>query len=370
MEIVQVNSNLYDFLKPLIYKLDPESTHNNFMNLFYLTEKIFSLGNITATPKNKNPIKIFGLEFKNRVGLAAGLDKNASHIDALSWLGFGAIEVGTVTPQPQSGNPKPRLFRLEQDKALINRFGFNNVGLEKFIKNIRRSKWVKRKEGILGVNLGMNYNTNLEKAFEDYCIGIKTTYDFADYLVVNISSPNTQDLRSLQKREYFSNLLKSIKKQQKTENLRTNSWKPIFLKMSPDVDCKNLEEMIDEIKFHEIEGIIATNTSVERNNLKEKEISIETGGLSGKPISEKANQILSQIKSYLPNETLIIGSGGVMDGLDACEKIKRGADLIQIYTGLIYSGPKIVNDCISMISEQLSNNQVHQPCNSVSSLKS
>tara|TARA_A100001011_G_C14220931_1_gene804306 strand:+ start:40 stop:1080 length:1041 start_codon:yes stop_codon:yes gene_type:complete len=338
--------NIYQFFNPLIFKLEPEFAHNSFLTILRIVEKFSALGFITANPIVKNSVKLKQIQFKNRVGLAAGLDKNASYIDALSWFGFGTIEVGTVTPKPQKGNPKPRLFRLNDNQALINRMGFNNVGLNDFIINLKRSKWVSQHKGILGVNLGMNRDTNLDNAYIDYCLGIEATYIFADYLVINISSPNTTGLRKLQENTYLTNLLSRIKKKQTQLAKKYSKNKPIFLKLSPDLNDGFIEDIIKLIKTYEIEGIILTNTSISREGLDEENYTNEKGGLSGKPLFVVSNSILSIFKKEFHSDVVLVGSGGIMSGSDASQKFKNGADLIQLYTALIYKGPAIVSECI------------------------
>tara|TARA_E500000331_G_scaffold340739_1_gene372357 strand:+ start:2267 stop:3343 length:1077 start_codon:yes stop_codon:yes gene_type:complete len=338
--------NIYQTLLPYFFKLDPEFAHDVILALTSGTEKLISLGIMSGSPLRKNPAKLMDLKFENRIGLAAGLDKNASHIDALSWLGFGFIEVGTVTPKAQSGNPKPRLFRLPEDRALINRMGFNNDGLNVFVRNLKKSKWVKEKKGIIGINLGMNYDTKLDNAYLDYEMGMEATYEYADYIVVNVSSPNTKDLRKLQERSMLEKLLSSIKKKQNQLFEKYLLRKPIFIKLSPDINSEYFADTLKLIKVYEVEGVIATNTTTNKENIKTKKYSNESGGLSGGPLFVKSNQVLSEIRNYLPNDVIVVGSGGIMSGDDANLKFMNGANLIQLYSGLIFSGPGLVKECI------------------------
>ncbi len=345
--------NFYQILLPYLFKLDPEFVHNNLLTLASITEKILSVGIFSRNPYEKNSVELSNLNFKNRVGLAAGLDKNAEYIDMLAWLGFGFIEVGTVTPKPQPGNKKPRLFRLPYDKALINSMGFNNDGLDKFVANLKKSKWVKEKKGLLGINLGMNFDTNLNNAHLDYETGMDATYKYADYIVVNVSSPNTKGLRKLQENIFLKKLLTSVKKKQKELFKKYSFHKPIFIKLSPDMNIELLEETLELIKNFEVEGVIATNTTISKENIIEKKYSNHQGGLSGAPLLLKSNQVLSQIKKHLSPEVVLVGSGGIMSGIDASEKILTGADVIQLYSGLIFSGPSLVSECIKVIGDNL-----------------
>ncbi len=347
------NINIYKLLSPIFLKLNPEFAHNKFLSLASYLEKLACFGFFTASPLEKDKIQLGTLNFKNRVGLAAGLDKNAAYIDALSWLGFGFIEVGTVTPKPQSGNPKPRLFRLAKNKALINRMGFNNNGLDTFIKNLKKSKWIKQKKGIVGINLGINFDTKLENANQDYEIGLEATYQYADYIVINISSPNTQGLRKLQEKILLEKLLTMIKKKQKELFKKHLLLKPIFIKISPDIDIEYLESTIKLINHYNIDGVIATNTTTERIDTLETKYSQEPGGLSGLPLLKKSNQILNEMKKNLNSDVILIGSGGIISGDDAAEKIKYGASLVQIYSGIIFQGPSLVKECIDKIEKTL-----------------
>ena len=343
----------YQLLLPYIFKLDPEFTHNNFLSLVSLIEKTLSMGIFCRSPYEKNSIKLRNLNFKNRVGLAAGLDKNAAYIDTLAWLGFGFIEVGTVTPKPQPGNKKPRLFRLPLDRALINSMGFNNDGLNTFVKNLKKSKWVKEKKGVIGINLGMNFDTDLNNAHHDYELGLDATYKYADYIVINVSSPNTKGLRKLQENNLLKKLLASVKKKQKELHTKYSLQRPIFIKLSPDINNEFLEETLQLIKVYEIEGVIATNTTINKENIIEKKYSNQQGGLSGAPLLSRSNEVLLHIKKYLSPEVILIGSGGIMSGIDANEKIISGADVVQVYSGLIFSGPGLVKESLKVIENNL-----------------
>ena len=283
-----------------------------------------------------------GLEFPNPVGLAAGLDKDAAHIDTLARLGFGFIEVGTVTPRPQPGNPRPRLFRIPQREALINRFGFNNVGLDAFLENIARTQW----RGVLGVNIGRNADTPPERSAEDYELCLQQVYPAASYVTINVSSPNTAGLRSLQEKESLENLLGRLTAARERLTERHRKRVPLVLKISPDLENEELSAIAESVRLHRLEGVIATNTSLSRDRVQGLRYANEAGGLSGAPIRHRATRVLQQLKALLPDVTLI-GAGGILSHADAVEKRAAGATLVQLYTGLIYRGPGLVAECVS-----------------------
>jgi dihydroorotate dehydrogenase len=284
-----------------------------------------------------------GLDFPNPIGLAAGLDKDAAHIDALGALGFGFLEVGTVTPRPQLGNPRPRLFRLPGKEALINRFGFNNVGADEVVRNIARARW----RGILGVNIGKNADTPPERAVEDYEIGLEKVYAKASYVTVNISSPNTKGLRDLQQKEPLEDLLKRILHKKEILAERHGRRVPLALKVAPDLRDEEIRDIADAVRRYRIDALIATNTSLSRAGVAGLEHGEESGGLSGAPIRSLATEVLRKFAGQLQGETLLIGAGGILSGEDAAEKLRAGASLVQLYTGLIYRGPALVAECAS-----------------------
>jgi|TARA_B110000037_G_C17072056_1_gene486290 dihydroorotate dehydrogenase len=284
------------------------------------------------------PRLIMGLKFDNPVGLAAGLDKNAEYIDCLSKLGFGFIEVGTVTPKPQAGNPKPRSFRLTKEEGIINRFGFNNDGIDKVIKNIQKSKF----KGILGINIGKNFDTPISKATNDYLICFRKSYLFASYIVLNISSPNTKNLRKLQEFKNLEELLKVIKGEQKVLYKKYGKYVPFLLKISPDNTNSQLTSICKLLKKYKIDGVIATNTTLSRSEIGKSPKRHESGGLSGLPLKSSSLKTLKFLKLSLNGKIPIIGVGGVMSGKDGKEKIDNGAELIQIYSGLIFKGHKLI----------------------------
>jgi dihydroorotate dehydrogenase len=328
---------LYGFARPFLFSLDPETAHR--LTLRLADHAGFALGKEIP----RNPVRAMGLEFPNPVGLAAGLDKDAAHIDALGALGFGFIEVGTVTPRPQAGNPKPRLFRLPAKEALINRFGFNNVGADEVVRNIERAQW----RGILGVNIGKNADTPPERAVEDYEIGLEKVYAKASYVTVNISSPNTKGLRDLQQKEQLEELLRRIMQKKEILAERHGRRVPLALKVAPDLRDEEIEDIADAVRRNRIDAVIATNTSLSRAGVTGLEHCEEAGGLSGAPIRGLATEVLRKFASRLKGETLLIGAGGILSGEDAAEKLRAGASLVQLYTGLIYRGPGLVAECAS-----------------------
>ena len=323
-------------IRPILFLFDTEKVHNftflffkiilNLPFIGYIVRKIYSVEN------KKLHKKIFGLEFKNPVGLAAGFDKNAKLFNELTCFGFGFIEVGTVTPEAQNGNPKKRLFRLVDDEGVINRMGFNNDGMSKITARLKKNKNV-----LIGGNIGKNKSTPNNQAVNDYLLCFNYLHDFVDYFVVNVSSPNTPNLRELQNKEPLIEILKSIK----AENLTKSKPKPILLKISPDLSKSNISDIVEIVLSLKIDGIIATNTTIQRNNLKSKNMN-ESGGLSGKPILERSNEVIRYISEKSKGSIPIIGVGGIHSAQDAIDKINAGADLVQIYTGFIYEGPSLI----------------------------
>ncbi|AFZ83835.1 dihydroorotate dehydrogenase [Candidatus Kinetoplastibacterium blastocrithidii (ex Strigomonas culicis)] len=291
-----------------------------------------------------------GIKVNNPIGLAAGLDKNGECIDPLGNLGFGFIEIGTVTPNPQPGNQKPRMFRLHKSEALINRLGFNNNGINELICNVRKSKWHKN-GGIIGINIGKNAKTPIELAIEDYLKCLNASYTYADYITINISSPNTEKLRSLQEKEHLDRLLYKLVETSKSLSDTHQKNTPLALKISPDLDLDDIDIISDALVRHKIEGVIATNTTLSRNNVTNDLFSNEKGGLSGYPLHELSLNIINRIKKNVGNNVTIIGTGGILSAKQALEKMEAGADAVQIYTGLIYKGPILIKECINAIKE-------------------
>lgn len=332
----------YALARPLLFQMDPERAHELTLDALARTQRT-PLACLYGEARVEDPYTVAGLTFPNRIGLAAGLDKNGRCIDGLAALGFGFIEVGTVTPRPQPGNPKPRMFRLPQAQALINRLGFNNDGLEAFIANVQRARF-RNEGGILGLNIGKNASTPIERAADDYLIGLDGVYPYADYVTVNISSPNTQNLRSLQSDAALDALLGAIAQRRQALADQHGRRVPLFVKIAPDLDDAQVEVIAHTLRRHGIDGVVATNTTVARNAVQHLPHGQETGGLSGRPVFEASNRVIRRLRQALGAGYPIIGVGGVMSGADARAKIEAGADLVQIYTGLIYQGPALVRD--------------------------
>jgi dihydroorotate dehydrogenase len=332
----------YSLARPFLFGLDPEAAHELTLQ---------SLARLQGTPLKlawcnsfvADPVDLAGLRFPNRVGLAAGLDKNARAIDALGGMGFGFVEVGTVTPKAQPGNPKPRMFRLPQADALINRLGFNNEGLEAFIGNVKQSSF-RRKGRLLGLNIGKNAATPIEKATCDYIVCLEGVYPHADYVTVNISSPNTANLRSLQSDAALDGLLETIARHRSTLTQQHGRRVPVFVKIAPDLSEEQVRVIAATLKRHGMDGVVATNTTISRDAVQGLPHAQEAGGLSGAPVREASNRVIAQLRAELGSGFPIIGVGGILSADDAVAKIKAGADVVQIYTGLIYRGPALVDE--------------------------
>jgi len=332
---------MYLFLRKLLFTLDAERAHE-------LSLKVLSLLNRSGLlrlfmPKRvEAPLTVMGIEFPNAVGLAAGLDKNAAHIDALAQCGFGFIEVGTVTPLAQPGNDRPRLFRLVQDEAIINRMGFNNDGVDELVEHVRNS----RRDCVLGINIGKNRNTPLENAVDDYLACMQKVYALADYITINISSPNTPGLRNLQHGEGLSALLSALKGRQAELASQQQRYVPLLVKIAPDLDDEAISDIAQRLLAVEIDGVIATNTTNSRPaGLQNRELAAEQGGLSGRPVFTLSTQVLAKLVAALDGSIPVIAVGGIFSAQDALEKVRAGASLVQIYTGFIYKGPRLVHDC-------------------------
>jgi dihydroorotate dehydrogenase len=335
---------MYTLLRPALFRLDPEAAHQ--ITLSGLST-MYSLGlsGILAPRPPDNLGTVMGLVFSNPVGLAAGLDKNGDCIDGLAALGFGFIEIGTVTPLPQPGNPKPRLFRLPQASAIINRMGFNNDGVDKLIANVQRASY----RGILGINIGKNAATPMENAADDYLICLRKVYAHASYVVVNISSPNTKNLRQLQDEDALNKLLKLLKAEQQKLADTHGKYVPLVLKIAPDMEAGQVTQIARLLMQHRIDGVIATNTTLSREGVENLRHGEENGGLSGAPVRDKSTTVIRQLATVLQGALPIIGVGGIMHGADAAEKICAGAALVQLYSGLIYRGPALVAESCAAI---------------------
>ncbi len=328
---------MYRFIRSFLFLLNPELAHHVSMKGLKLA---CFLGLIREKSITSKPITIMGLKFPNRIGLAAGLDKNAEYITPLSKLGFGFIEVGTVTPRSQPGNSRPRSFRLIKEEGIINRFGFNNVGIDKFIENIKKANF----KGVLGINIGKNFDTSIDKAVDDYLICFRKAYRYAGYIAINISSPNTKNLRNLQNDKYLEILLKSLKNEQKILHKKFKKLVPFVVKVSPDNSSKQLNSIAKLLLKYKVNGVIATNTTIDRKGILNSKYSMEEGGLSGAPLNKKSTNVIKHLNKCLEGKIPIIGVGGIITADDGIEKIKNGASLIQIYSGLIFRGHELVNE--------------------------
>jgi len=333
----------YPLIRPLLFALDAERAHELTLYLVALGD---SLGLARPTPADGKPVDVMGLRFPNRVGLAAGLDKNGTAVDGLSRLGFGFLEVGTVTPRPQPGNPKPRLFRLPEHEAIINRMGFNNAGVDALLEKLASIRY----RGILGINIGKNFDTPIEKAVDDYLLCLDKAYRQASYITVNISSPNTKNLRQLQGVSELDTLLSALKSRQNALADQHGKYVPLALKIAPDLETGQIIDIADALRRHRIDAVIATNTTLGREGVESSPLAAEAGGLSGGPLFEKSTAVIRSLAQALAGELPIIAAGGITSGARAQAKIEAGAALVQIYSGLIYRGPQLVAECIEATS--------------------
>jgi dihydroorotate dehydrogenase len=338
----------YPLLRPWLFSLDPEQAHNITLSNLDRAQRWGLLRHLSDQPA-PDPRKLCGITFPNPVGLAAGLDKDGTHIDALGTLGFGFLEIGTVTPKPQPGNPKPRMFRLPQAQAIINRMGFNNDGVDACVKRVRNSTYWQN-GGIVGLNIGKNASTPIENAASDYVTAMEAVYEVASYITVNISSPNTQNLRALQGEDMLRSLLQSLHIAREALSDRFGIRKPLFLKIAPDLEQNDIKLIADLLVEFKIDAIIATNTTIARDAVQDFEFGHEAGGLSGAPVRHVSTEVVRSLKGYLGDVIPIVGVGGIMSGKDAQEKIAAGASLVQIYSGLIYRGPKLISECAAALN--------------------
>lgn len=330
---------MYKLIRPLLFRMDAERAHHLTLNMLDMVHRLRLTHLMPGVPTCR-PRRVMGLDFPNPVGLAAGLDKNGAHIDALADLGFGFIEVGTVTPRPQPGNPQPRLFRIPEARGVINRFGFNNDGVDALVANVQRAVY----RGILGINIGKNFDTPIERATDDYLICLRKVYAHASYVTVNISSPNTKNLRQLQDKAALEGLLAALKQEQAKLADAHGKYVPIALKIAPDLTTEQVIEIADLLVQYKIDAVLATNTTLSREGVEGLPNGEETGGLSGAPVRVKSTAVVKQLSLALQGAVPIIGVGGILDGLDADEKIKAGASLVQVYSGLVYRGPALVRE--------------------------
>ena len=338
----------YALTRPFLFGLDPEAAHDVTMASLARLQNTPAMC-LWRQPRVADPVTVAGLRFPNRVGLAAGLDKNGQCIDGLGAMGFGFIEVGTVTPLAQPGNAKPRMFRIPEEQALINRLGFNNQGLAAFLANVQRSRSFRAAGGLLGLNIGKNAATPIERAVDDYLLGLDGVHAHADYITVNISSPNTQNLRALQSDAALDALLSALQARRQQLAQQQGKRVPMFVKIAPDLDEAQVGVIAATLQKNGIDGVIATNTTTARDAVQGLQHAAETGGLSGGPVLQASNRVIRQLRAALGAGYPIIGVGGVMSGADARSKREAGADLVQIYTGLIYRGPELVNEAASAL---------------------
>lgn len=338
---------MYALAKPFLFCLDAERAHDLALTAIEVAYRT-GLNPLLAARAAPLPMRVFGIDFPNPVGLAAGLDKNGTHIDALAALGFGFIEIGTTTPRPQSGNPKPRMFRLPEHQAVINRLGFNNAGVDALVRNAERAQFT----GVLGINIGKNKDTPNELAIDDYLYCLERVYARASYIAVNISSPNTQGLRDLQEEETLRRFVGTLREAQERLAAKHGTRKPMLLKIAPDLAEAELDGIAQVLLAARIDGLICTNTTIDRSAIAGAPNAEETGGLSGKPLFDKATSVLRGMAQRLGGKIPLIGVGGILSGQDAVEKIAAGASLVQFYSGMIYRGPTLIGESVEAIRKR------------------
>ena len=329
---------LYELARPLLFALDPETAHNLTLHGLHYAGKLLP----ATEPEPASAVEVMGLRFPNRVGLAAGLDKNGEAIDGLARLGFGFLEIGTITPRPQPGNPRPRMFRLPEVQGIINRMGFNNHGVDVLLAHVRAAKY----RGILGINIGKNFDTPIERAADDYLACLEKVYALASYVTVNISSPNTKNLRQLQGESELDDLLGRLKAAQTRLTEQHGRYVPLTLKIAPDLDDAQVSNIADALRSHRIDGVNATKTTIARDKVQGIAHGNEQGGLSGAPVFEASTAVVRKLAHALAGELPIIAAGGVLEGAQARAKLEAGAALVQLYSGLIYRGPALVRECV------------------------
>ncbi|HET9834748.1 MAG TPA: quinone-dependent dihydroorotate dehydrogenase [Rhodanobacteraceae bacterium] len=339
---------MYDRLRPLLFALDAETAHRWTLYGLGVAQRSGLMRFVAHAPPENLPVNAFGIEFPNPVGLAAGLDKNGEHLDALGALGFGFIEIGTVTPKRQPGNPRPRMFRLPEHEAIINRLGFNNHGVDALLRNVQSASW----RGVLGINIGKNAATPNERALDDYLYCLERVYPLASYVTINISSPNTKGLRELQGADELPRLLGALRERQEQLAAQHGTRKPLLLKIAPDLDETQMDAIARAVLDAGVDGLICTNTTVDRSAIAGDPHTSEAGGLSGKPLFELSTEVLRGMARRLDGKIPVIGVGGILTGADAAEKLDAGATLVQIYTGMIYRGPWLLTECVNEIRRQ------------------
>ncbi|EIJ33306.1 quinone-dependent dihydroorotate dehydrogenase [Thiothrix nivea] len=331
---------MYKLLRDALFLLPAETSHHLALDSLKLLGKTGLLGKPSAL--SGKPVRVMGIDFPNPVGLAAGLDKNGEYIDSLAALGFGFIEIGTVTPRPQPGNPKPRLFRLPEAKGIINRMGFNNHGIDYLLENVRNARY----QGILGINIGKNFDTPVENAVDDYLIGLRKAYPLAHYITVNISSPNTPGLRKLQYGDDLKNLLHTLREEQAKLAQQYGRYVPVAIKVAPDLNEAEIRDMALVFSSVQIDALIATNTTLDKSSVEGLQHAQEQGGLSGGPLTQHSTEVIRQFRTDMDSNIPIIGVGGILSGVDAKAKLEAGASLVQVYSGFIYRGPELIRECV------------------------
>lgn len=341
----------YGLVRKVMFKMGGETSHELGLDMLGAAERL-SLLSYMAPKIPDCPVEMMGITFPNPVGLAAGLDKNGDYIDAFARLGFGFIEIGTITPRSQPGNPKPRLFRLEEKQAIINRMGFNNKGVDHLVEQVKKAKF----KGVLGINIGKNFDTPVENAVDDYLICLNKVYQHATYITVNISSPNTPGLRDLQFGDTLDELLAPIRARQ-LELAEEFGYKPVLVKIAPDMDEENVRLVAETLIKNNIDGVIATNTTLSREGVEDHKFGSEMGGLSGAPLEDSATETVAALVAALDGKLPVIGVGGILDGAGAVEKIDAGAELVQIYSGFIYRGPELIRESVDAIAARFAINK-------------
>ena len=336
----------YDLARKALFTIDPETAHELSLESLRLGHRLGATRLLCRT--HSQPVTCMGLEFPNPVGMAPGMDKNGDYFEALGGLGFGFVEIGTVTPRPQPGNPKPRVFRLTDAQAMINRLGFNNKGVDHLVRKVKNHQF----KGILGINIGKNFDTPMENAADDYLHCLEKVYPYADYITVNISSPNTKNLRDLQGEDELDALLGSISERRSELADEHDRCVPLAVKVAPDLEDDSLPVIAEVVSRHRMDAVIATNTTITRDGVEGLKHAEETGGLSGAPLKPKADKVLAAFRTLLPDNIALIGVGGITRGQDAVDKLELGADLVQFYTGMVYRGPELVNECLQAIADR------------------
>jgi dihydroorotate dehydrogenase len=336
----------YELARKALFATDPETAHELSLESLRLGYRLGATRLLCR--KHSQPVSCMGLEFPNPVGVAPGLDKNGDYFEALGSLGFGFVEIGTVTPRPQPGNPKPRVFRLAEAQAMINRLGFNNKGVDHLVRRVKNHQF----KGILGINIGKNFDTPIENAADDYLHCLEKVYPYADYITVNISSPNTKNLRDLQGEDELDCLLASISDRRSELANEHGCRVPLAVKVAPDLEDDALPVIAEVVARHGMDAVIATNTTITRDGVEGLKYADETGGLSGAPLKQKSDEVLASLRALLPEKIALIGVGGITRGQDAVDKLELGADLVQFYTGMVYRGPELLNECLQAIANR------------------